>query len=91
MIDIRKIDEIYTRYGYEVKTNHKGVRVYLFTKSIYNGADIVKLSDECDIEKLRKEFANEGFAIKARNFISEKEAETTLFNDFFKVEGITKV
>jgi hypothetical protein len=89
MIDISKIDEIYTRYGYEVKTNHKGVRVYLFTKSIYNGADIVKLSDECDIEKLRKEYANEGFAIKVRNFISEKEAETTLFNDFFKVEGVT--
>jgi hypothetical protein len=52
-IDIDTIDEIYTRYGYEIKSNHKGARVYLFTKSIYNGADIIKLSYDCDIRPLR--------------------------------------
>ncbi|MDR1198315.1 MAG: hypothetical protein LBK94_04790 [Prevotellaceae bacterium] len=90
MINIEKIDEIYIRYGYEIKKNHKGARVYLFTKSIYNGADIIKLSDECDIDKLRKEYSNEGFAIKIRNFASEEETETILFDDFFKVDGVTQ-
>jgi len=88
-IDITKIDEIYTRYGYEIKSNHKGARVYLFTKSIYNGADIIKLTDDCDVEKLRKEYSNEGFATKIRIFESIENAETNLFNDFFKVEGVT--
>ncbi|GHV49001.1 hypothetical protein FACS1894181_06450 [Bacteroidia bacterium] len=88
-IEIHKIDEIYTRYGYEIKSNHKGARVYLFTKSIYNGADIIKLSYDCDIEKLRKEYSNEEFATKIRNFSSTEEVETNLFNDFFKVESVT--
>jgi len=88
-IDITKIDEIYTRYGYEIKSNHKGARVYLFTKSIYSGADILKLSNDCDVEKLRKEYSNEGFATKIRIFDSVENVETNLFNDFFKVEGVT--
>jgi hypothetical protein len=88
-INIHKIDEIYTRYGYEIKSNHEGARVYLFTKSIYNGADIIELSCDCDIEKLRKEYSNEGFATKIRNFSSTEDVETSLFNDFFKVEGVT--
>jgi hypothetical protein len=87
-MDINKLDEIYARYGYTIKKNHKGSRVYLFTKSIYNGADIIKLSNECDIDKLRTEYSNEGFAIKVRNYVDEEDVETTLFNDFFKVDGV---
>lgn len=85
---IEKIDEIYERYGYDVKRNHKGARVYLFTKSIYNGADIIYLSDECEINSLRQEYSNEGYAVKVRKYDSEEEVENTLFNDFFKIDGV---
>ena len=86
--NIKQLDQIYVRYGYEIKENHKGARVYLFTKSIYNGADIIPISDDCDIDKLKNEFSAEGYAIKVRNFLTIQEAETTLFNDFFKIDTV---
>lgn len=49
------LDSIYERYGYEVKKSHAGVRVYLFTKSIYSGAEIIITdSQKCNIERLKR-------------------------------------
>ncbi|RZK68593.1 MAG: hypothetical protein EOO92_23040, partial [Pedobacter sp.] len=60
---IRELDELYIRYGYEPRKN-KGTRVYLFTKSIYNGADIVRTNTDEEAEELRKQYSGSGYAVK---------------------------
>lgn len=84
---INELDELYIRYGYEPRKN-KETRVYLFTKSIYNGADIVKTGSEEEAEELRKQYAGAGYAVKIRTFKNIEEAEDFLFKDFFKADGV---
>lgn len=84
---IEQLDELYTRYGYEPRVNGSN-KVYLFTKSIYNGADIVKIGSEEEAEKLRDQYSKSGYAVKVRQFKSIEEAEDTLFKDFFKADGV---
>lgn len=84
---IRELDELYIRYGYEPRKN-KATKVYLFTKSIYNGADIVKTGTDEEAEELRQQYAGLGYAIKVRNFKNIEDAEDVLFKDFFKAEGV---
>lgn len=84
---IKELDDLYIRYGYEPRKN-KATRVYLFTKSIYNGADIVKTGTDEEAEELRKQYAGSGYAVKIRDFKSIEEAEDYLFKDFFKADGV---
>ena len=53
----KQLDDLYVQYGYEPRNEEgRNNRVYLFTKSIYNGADIINIDgNEEDIEKLRNE------------------------------------
>lgn len=66
---IKELDDLYIRYGYEPRKN-RATRVYLFTKSIYNGADIVKTGTDEEADKLKVEYASLGFAVKVRYFNS---------------------
>jgi acylphosphatase len=84
---ISQLDELYTRYGYQSRKS-KQTRVYLFTKSIYNGADIVKTGTDEEVEKMQAEYSKGGYAVKIREFKSIEEAEDTLFKDFFKADGV---
>lgn len=82
-----ELDALYTRYGYEPRKN-KSTRVYLFTKSIYNGADIVNTGNEEEVTELKKQYSSLGYAVKIRSFKSIQEAEFTLFKDFFKADEV---
>lgn len=84
---LEELDDLYVRYGYEPRKSKK-TRVYLFTKSIYNGADIIKVDDSEEAEELKLQYAKAGYAVKVRDFQSIEEAEDTLFKDFFKAEGV---
>lgn len=84
---IEQLDALYIRYGYEPRPN-KSNRVYLFTKSIYNGADIVKIKDTDEIDKLKEQYSKAGYAVKERYFSNIEEAEDALFRDFFKADGV---
>ncbi len=84
---IKELDDLYIRYGYEPRKN-KATRVYLFTKSIYNGADIVKTGTNEEAEELKIQYASSGYAVKVRDFKSIEEAEDFLFKDFFKADGV---
>jgi len=86
---IKELEELYTRYGYEPK-KVKGAKVFLFTKSIYNGADIVKTGTDEETEDLKLQLAKAGYAVKVRDYKNIKEAEDTLFKDFFKAEGVSQ-
>lgn len=76
---LKELDELYTRYGYEPRKSKK-TRVYLFTKSIYNGADIVKTGSDEEAEQLQAQYAKAGYAVKIRDFKTVEAAEDTLFN-----------
>ncbi len=84
---LKELDALYINYGYEPRIN-KETRVYLFTKSIYNGADIVKIGSEKEAEELKKQYSDLGYAVKVRSFNTIKDAEFTLFRDFFKAEEV---
>lgn len=84
---INQLDELYIRYGYEPKKNNSA-RVYLFTKSIYNGADIIKIGSDEITEDLKTTYSKSGYAVKVREFRDINEAEDTLFKDFFKADGV---
>lgn len=84
---IKELDDLYIRYGYEPRKT-KATRVYLFTKSIYNGADIVKTGTEEEAEALKKQYADSGYAVKIRTYKNIEEAEDLLFKDFFKADGV---
>lgn len=88
-MDINHLDQIYEHYGYEVKKSHKNMRVYLFTKSIYSGAEIF-IIDETDNEydKIRKEYTDSGYAVKKREYKNAKEAENVLFKEFFQIQAV---
>jgi hypothetical protein len=88
---LTKIDAIYEKYGYDVKKNHSGVRVYIFTKSIYNGADILDLGEHTQVESVKKYYSNQGYAVKIKNYQSYEEAEQELFKDFFKADGVLSI
>ena len=60
----------------------------MFTKNIYNGADIIKVDDSDEARELKLQYANAGYAVKVRDFQSIEDAEDTLFKDFFKAEGV---
>ncbi|MES2458053.1 MAG: hypothetical protein V4594_21020 [Bacteroidota bacterium] len=84
---IQELDNLYVRYGYEPKKS-RPTRVYLFTKSIYNGADIVKTGTAEEAETLKHQYAEAGYAVKIRDFKTIEEAEDSLFKDFFKADGV---
>ena len=84
---IKELDNLYLRYGYEPRKS-KATRVYLFTKGIYNGADIVKTGTDEEADLLKQQYASSGYAVKIRAFNSIDEAEDLLFKDFFKADGV---
>lgn len=86
-LNVEQLDALYTHYGYEPRKN-KSNRVYLFTKSIYNGADIVKIGDNEEAETLKEQYSKAGYAVKLREFSNITEAEDALFKDFFKADGV---
>lgn len=84
---LNELDALYIRYGYEPRKN-KPTRVYLFTKSIYNGADIITSGTIEEAEELKTQYANLGYAVKIREFENINDAENTLFKDFFKADEV---
>jgi hypothetical protein len=84
---LQEIDSLYIRYGYEPRKTWT-TRVYLFTKSIYNGADIVRTGNDKEVEELKKQYSDLGYAVKIRTFNTIQDAENTLFKDFFKADEV---
>ncbi|QIK59819.1 hypothetical protein G7050_08230 [Dysgonomonas sp. HDW5A] len=88
-MDVNQLDKIYEHYGYEIKKSHKNMRVYLFTKSIYSGAEIYLLDNiDNDYDRIRKEYTDSGYAVKKREYRTVEEAENVLFKEFFQIQAV---
>ena len=86
---IQEVDALYQRYGYDVKSHHPGVRVYVF-RSIYNGADVIAIESNARIDDYKREYSEQGYAVKIREQTTLVELEEALFHDFFMADGILK-
>ena len=87
-LDIERLDEIYKKYNYEVKKDNRDYRVYVFKESMYHGADIIPLRQGVDLEKVRKEYSDSGYAVIPREYLTIDDVEDTLFDGFFQTESI---
>lgn len=87
-MNLEKIDEIYTRYGYEVRKQYKDVRVYVLPYGMYFGADIVKIKKGLDVTFIKEDLYKNGYACRERYYENEIEVEESLFNGFFNIDSI---
>ena len=88
--EIKKIDEIYHRYGYDI-SEEGGVRIYKYTRGRYLGVDIFDYSNSNMSEKIRDEYAKLGYAVLIRNYKTYEEAELELFASLFNVVHFKKL
>ncbi len=90
-INVKKLNEIYTRYGYEISATEIGSRisVYILRQGMYYGADIIPLDENIDTTEIVNELTNSGFTCAVRNFKSEDDAEDLLFDGFFNTKLIS--
>ena len=62
--EISDLDKVYISYGYEATKTYLEVRVYLFTKSIYSGAGVVKFDDSGNPKALKKKYSELGITLR---------------------------
>ncbi|MBN1969975.1 MAG: hypothetical protein JXR48_10355 [Candidatus Delongbacteria bacterium] len=84
-LNTAKLDEIFSRYGYEEKKINKDVKVYILRQGMYYGAEIIPLKNELNVEEVKNELTDYGYMCRIRKFQNENEAESKLFEGFFNV------
>ena len=56
MIDIKKVDDIYQRYGYEI-AEEDGVKVYKYTQGRYFGVDVFDYKQTCQANNIQAAYS----------------------------------
>lgn len=90
MLNVSRLDEIYTRYGYEIKKISEQIRVYVLRQGMYYGAEVIPLSGCADVTAVCTDFSNSGYLCQVRNYLHEEEAEERLFAGFFNAAFTTQ-
>lgn len=90
-MDIEILDEIYKSFGFEIYPTESDLRIYLYKKSRYYGADIVPLTNDVQlIEKANQykhEFSSLGYAATLKELNDIADADLELFKSFFSYES----
>ena len=80
------IDRIYKHYGYKVNIQNN-VRIYKIDQGMYQGIEILyKESLKNQIDDLKKQFNDLGYAVQVRKYKNIDEIEKTLFGGFFQIK-----
>lgn len=90
-ITIQKLDNLYKRYGYELKKTltNDTTRVYALSKGVYFGADIISFNhDENEIQSTQEKLSKAGFGFQTVKFNNLSEVETKLFEAFFRTSSL---
>ncbi len=89
-----ELDKIYKTYGFTIRKVSESVRVYLFEKGRYFGADIVPLNNEVAsirlTEEIKKEYSEISYATQVRKYESLQDAELELYKSFFSYDTTRK-
>lgn len=91
MIDTDELKKTYKQYGFEeAKSSEAGIHVFTYRSGHFHNADIVKVTNGGDEEKVFSEFKRSGYACKIRTYDVTSDVEKTLFKGFFSVESTRK-
>ena len=90
MIDIKKVDDIYRRYGYEI-AEEDDVKVYKYTQGRYFGVDVFDYKRTHRADNIQAEYSKLGYAVLVRNYASCEEVELELFKSFFNAEHFKRL
>ncbi|MEQ8470373.1 MAG: hypothetical protein RIC35_04270 [Marinoscillum sp.] len=89
-----ELDRLYTKYGFTIRKDSDKVRVYLFEKGRYFGADIVPLNSDAEAKDLaldiKKEYSEISYATQVRNYEKLRDAELELYKSFFSYDTTRK-
>lgn len=88
MKELEQLDNLYRRYGFEVKKQSPDVRVYGIRQGVFYGVEIVPISSSVEIANIKSEYERAGFATRIRNLESVSKIEDELFNGFFDKDAI---
>lgn len=90
-MDIEQLDEIYKSFGFEIYPSSSDLRIYLYKKSRYYGADIIPLTDGEELleqaNQYKREFSSLGYATTLKKLINIEDADLELFKSFFSYES----
>ena len=84
MIDLRKLINIYNRYGFRHENTSTGnVAVFTIRSGYFHNADIIPLDNKCDTDTVLNEFNKAGYACTVRDYKDVVDVEESLFEGFF--------
>lgn len=89
-MDIKKLDAVFEKYGYELKHPSSNYRIYVLPQGMYYGAEIVPINTDEDLSTITEQYSKLGYACKINNFTDEKAAEDYLFKGFFQTQLANK-
>jgi|CXWL01.1.fsa_nt_gi hypothetical protein len=86
-VEIKEIDFLYKSYGFEINTEDPNIRVYLYKKSRYYGAEIIPIKDDratrSRADSIKKQYSTLGYATTLRTISNIEETDIELFKSFF--------
>lgn len=90
-MDIKKIENIYSTYGFEIKNDDSELLISLYKKGRYFGVDIIIIAESDrstnKANLLKDEYAKLGYAVNIKSGVNEDEIELELFKSFFSYES----
>ena len=90
-MEVSQLDILYEKYGFKtIRTKTEGIRVYALRTGYFLNADIVKLSNDVDLNSVKRDLEELGYACTTRSYSTLAQAENELFDGFFATEGHRK-
>lgn len=90
-MDIDQLDKIYKSYNFKIlPVDDEGVRVYAHKGRYFSNSDLVIINTDISEETLKKvktQITQLGYNVRTRHYDSIIEAEESLFDGFFDIEG----
>lgn len=85
----QEIIELFDLYSYNKLVDEESYLVFETTNSMYPGIEIVSLTDERDqqIERIKKEYSEQGYAVRVCDLANVKDLGNYLFDWFFQVKA----
>jgi hypothetical protein len=93
-LDPQIIDKLYVKYGYRQINESDNIRLFLYEKGRYYGADIIPLNEEADTLaqciKIKSEYGEGGYAAQIKKYKDNESVATELYRSFFSYETTRK-
>ena len=89
-IDVSKIRDLYTLYGFEQLEETKNYLVFSHSEGYFCNAEILQLNLAQDISAIRRQYEDTGYSVKVSAYSSIEDIHRRLFSGFFSQRNITQ-